>query len=185
MKRTIIISLLIIITFIIVHSIRKRKNDSLGRVNLKRPPKVRIVYSKKVKPNERPKVTKSEDAVEILRGIWSKQIEAREEVFALLMDKNNRVLGYQLVGKGGVSGVVMDSRLILSVAIQTLSSGVILAHNHPSGNINPSSIDLKITQRIKKALKLMGINLLDHIILTKHDFYSFADYGGLEDENGI
>lgn len=157
----------------------KDKDQQLGKSKINRPPKIRIVYSKKLKPSERPKITSSENAIELLREIWSSQIEVREEFIVLLMDRSNRVLGYDLLSKGGMSGTVADIKLIYSVALESLASGIIIAHNHPSGNIEPSEADRRLTTKVKEAGTYIDIPLLDHIILTKDSHYSFADMGYL------
>ncbi|MCB9335834.1 MAG: JAB domain-containing protein [Flavobacteriales bacterium] len=151
----------------------------LGKLKINRPPKVRIVYSKKLKPNERPKITSSNDVLDMLRELWSSQVEVREEFLLLLLDRSNRVLGYELLSKGGISGTVADLRLIFSIALTALASAIIIAHNHPSGNIQPSHADIVLTNRIKEAGQQLEIPLLDHIILTKEGHYSFADEGRL------
>jgi len=159
---------------------RTVKQAGLGSAAKKlRPPKIRIVYSKKLKTSERPKITRSTEAIEVLRSVWSSQIEAREEFVVLMLDRSNRVLGYQLLSKGGISGTVADIRLIFSVALEALASSIILAHNHPSGNLKPSEADLSLTRKVKEASKVIDIVLLDHFILTKEGHYSFADEGDL------
>ena len=95
----------------------------------------------------------------------------------LMLDRANRVLGFQLLSKGGISGIVADIRLIFSVALEALASSIILAHNHPSGNLQPSDKDIKLTGKVKEAAKYLDIALLDHFILTKESHYSFADKG--------
>ena len=94
------------------------------------------------------------------------------------MNRSNSVLGILEISKGGISGTVTDTRIIFAAAIKGNASGIICAHNHPSGNLNPSESDSKITQKIKEAGNLMDIQLLDHIILTMDgEYYSFADNG--------
>jgi len=105
-------------------------------------------------------------------------IEHIEEFKLLLMNRSNSVLGIMPVSKGGLSGAVTDVRLIYQGAIKANASGIIVCHNHPSGNLNPSESDIKITQKIKEAGNLMDIQLLDHLILTMNgSYYSFADNG--------
>jgi len=105
-------------------------------------------------------------------------IEHIEEFKLLLMNQSNSVLGIMPVSKGGLSGTVTDVRLIFQGAIKANASGIIVCHNHPSGNLNPSESDIKITQKIKEAGNLMDIQLLDHLILTMDgSYYSFADNG--------
>ncbi len=97
----------------------------------------------------------------------------------LLLNRANKVLGITTLSEGGLSGTLMDVRMIYQYAIKGNASGIIIAHNHPSGVSNPSESDLKITQKIKEAGNLLDIQLLDHIILTpeKEIFRSFADEG--------
>ncbi len=97
----------------------------------------------------------------------------------LLLNRANKVLGITTISEGGLSGTVTDVRLIFQYAIKANDSGIIVAHNHPSGNSNPSESDLKITQKIKEAGNLLDIQLLDHIILTPESeiYRSFADEG--------
>ena len=105
-------------------------------------------------------------------------IEHIEEFKLLLMNRSNSVLGILAVSKGGLSGTVTDVRLIYQGAIKANASGIIVCHNHPSGNLNPSESDTKITQKIKEAGNLKDIQLLDHLILTMDgSYYSFADNG--------
>jgi DNA repair protein RadC len=101
-----------------------------------------------------------------------------EEFKLLLMNRSNSVLGIMPVSKGGLSGTVTDVQLIFQGAIKANAAGIIVCHNHPSGNLNPSESDTKITQKIKEAGNLMDIQLLDHLILTVDGVnYSFADNG--------
>ena len=105
-------------------------------------------------------------------------IEHIEEFKLLLMNRSNSVLGILAVSKGGISGTVTDIRLIYQAAIKANASGIIVCHNHPSGNLNPSESDTKLTQKIKEAGNLMDIQLPDHLILTMDgSYYSFADNG--------
>ncbi len=124
-----------------------------------------------------PKVTCSNDAVEVLRSIWSDQIEYREEFVILCLNRANKVLGYSKISSGGTSGTVADPKIIFQIALKSNASSIILAHNHPSGNINPSDSDLKLTKKLKNAGTLLDIPVLDHIILTNESFFSFADEG--------
>jgi DNA repair protein RadC len=140
---------------------------------------VRLVYKTKIKPSKRLKIKCSKDAYEIFIENWdSDSIEHTEEFKLLLMNRSNSVLGIFPVSKGGLSGTVTDVRLIYQAAIKANASGIIVCHNHPSGNLNPSESDTKITQKIKEAGNLMDIQLLDHLILTTDgEYYSFADDG--------
>jgi DNA repair protein RadC len=96
----------------------------------------------------------------------------------MLLNRSNAVLGMMKVSKGGISGTVTDVRVILQAAIKANASGIIVCHNHPSGNIQPSETDSRLTQKIKEAGQVMDIQLLDHLIITTEGrYYSFADNG--------
>ena len=140
---------------------------------------VRLIYRTKVKASERLQIKCSKDAFDIFMENWDlDSIEHIEEFKLMLMTRSNKVLGIASISKGGISGTVTDVRIILQFAIKANSSGMIICHNHPSGNLNPSETDTKITQKIKEAGNLMDIQLLDHLILTLDgSYYSFADNG--------
>jgi DNA repair protein RadC len=140
---------------------------------------VQLIYKSKVKASDRKKISCSRDAYDIFMENWNQDIiEFVEEFKILLMNRSNSVLGILEISKGGISGTVTDVRLIYQGAIKANASGIIVCHNHPSGNLNPSESDTKITQKIKEAGNLMDIQLLDHLILTMDgSYYSFADNG--------
>ena len=141
---------------------------------------VSLTYVTKVKPSERPAIKNSHDAHKIFFDSWDiATIEHKETVKMLLLNRANKVLGITTLSEGGLSGTLMDVRMIYQFAIKGNACGIIIAHNHPSGNSNPSESDLKITQKIKEAGNLLDIQLLDHIILTpeKEIFRIFADEG--------
>ena len=137
---------------------------------------VQISYSTNVQPSERAKIASSKDAADIFRQVFP-GFEHREFFYAMLLNRGNRVLGYYEVSKGGISGTVVDVRLILQAAIKTNTSAIILAHNHPSGNLESSTADNQITQKIKNACSFLDISLLDHLILTQYSYLSMADEG--------
>lgn len=98
-----------------------------------------------------------------------------EEFWAIYLSRNNTVIYQSKIGQGGINATIADIRIILKTAIEHLASGIIICHNHPSGNIKPSESDITLTQKIKEAAKLMDINLIDHIIFTDKSYFSFAD----------
>ena len=100
-----------------------------------------------------------------------------EEFWILFLNRSNKVINRMKLSQGGIRGTVTDVRIIMKKAIEYLASGIIVCHNHPSGNLNPSDSDSKITQKIKEAGILMDIQLLDHIIIADKDYFSFADNG--------
>ena len=140
---------------------------------------VQLIYRSKVPASQRRSIKCSRDAFDLFLQSWNPDtIEHSEEFKLLLMNRSNSVLGILEVSKGGLSGTVTDVRLIFQAAIKANASGIIVAHNHPSGNLNPSESDTKITHKIKEAGNLMDIQLLDHLILTTEgNYYSFADSG--------
>ncbi|MBL7870526.1 MAG: JAB domain-containing protein, partial [Cyclobacteriaceae bacterium] len=95
----------------------------------------------------------------------------------MLTNRANKVLGIFEVSTGGISGTVADPKLIFAAAIKAAASGIILSHNHPSGNLQPSQADIDLTRKIKEAGRFLEIQLLDHIIITTEGYYSFADEG--------
>ena len=100
-----------------------------------------------------------------------------EEFWILFLNRSNRIIDRMKISQGGVSGTVTDVRIVMKKAVEWLASGIIVCHNHPSGNLNPSESDTKITNKIKDAGNLMDIQLLDHLIISGKDYYSFADNG--------
>ena len=139
---------------------------------------VELVYKTKVKASERPQVKTSHDGYNILHQIWNKdRIEMQEEFKVLLMNRCNKVIGVFEAASGGITGTVADPRLILATALKCLATGIILAHNHPSGNLKPSAADENLTSKIKEAAKYHDITVLDHLIITSEGYFSFADEG--------
>jgi len=100
-----------------------------------------------------------------------------EEFWLLMLNRANRVLGKYKVSQGGLSGTVIDTRIILKKALDNLASSIIVCHNHPSGNKQPSDADVKITRKLKKAAEMLEIKLLDHVIIADKSYFSFADEG--------
>ncbi|MCL4162450.1 UNVERIFIED_CONTAM: hypothetical protein GTU68_054060 [Idotea baltica] len=125
---------------------------------------------------ERLQIKSSVDSHRLFLACWSKKtIELQEEAKVLLLNRNNQVLGIYPLSKGGVSGTVVDAKLVFGVALKCNASSIILAHNHPSGNLQPSKADKAITKKLVEASKFLDIKLLDHLIITKDGYYSFAD----------
>ena len=139
---------------------------------------VELVYKSKVKASERPTIKSSRDAYDILKLSWDEgKIDLCEQFKVLLMNKANRVLGVFEASTGGVTGTIADPKLIFMAALKANACGIILCHNHPSGNLKPSRADEDLTQRIKSAGSFLDINVLDHMILTSEGYLSFADEG--------
>ncbi|MDF0719977.1 JAB domain-containing protein [Kaistella sp. PBT33-4] len=124
------------------------------------------------------KVVDSKKSFELMLQKWEQgRIEMQEEVKLLLLNRNNKVLGIYSLATGGITSCVVDVRIILAVALKALATGIILVHNHPSGNLAPSVDDKKITEQLNLSCKLIGITLVDHLIITRDDYFSFADEG--------
>jgi len=124
----------------------------------------------------KPKISSSRHAYEELNHLIDL---SHEEFWVLLLNRANEVIDRIKVSSGGVSGTVADARLIFKPAIQRLASGVVLAHNHPSGNLKPSQADIDLTKKLKEGGTLIDINIIDHLIVTDAGYYSFADEGML------
>lgn len=125
----------------------------------------------------REKVACSRDAYEIFQGVLGDQ--PYESFWIILLNKANKVIRKCSISEGGVSGTVVDPRKIFKIALDHHASSVILGHNHPSGNMQPSEADRKITKKIKEAGLVLDVAVLDHIIIGEGNYYSFADEGTL------
>jgi DNA repair protein RadC len=124
-------------------------------------------------PSVRPRIRCSQDAFKLLEGALTDL--PHEEFWILLLNRSNQVIESVRISQGGISGTVTDVRLILNAAVEKLASALILAHNHPSGNLSPSDADLKITKKIKEAAQLLDLSVLDHLILSDQGYMSMAD----------
>lgn len=136
-----------------------------------------ILYKNKVKYSEMPKVKASQDAYEYLLSIWSPHIDRIEEFVILCLNRSNKVLGWSKISQGGLAGTICDPKIIFQVALKANASSIILAHNHPSGNIKPSATDIALTKKLKKAGEFLDLQILDHLIISSEGYYSFADEG--------
>lgn len=124
---------------------------------------------------EKPKIGGSADAYEILKADL---VDIPHEAFwIILLNRANRVIKKQQISQGGVAGTVADPKIIFKVAVEELASGIILAHNHPSGNLNASQADIDLTKKLKESGKLLDIQVLDHLIIAGKNYFSFADEG--------
>lgn len=129
---------------------------------------VKLSYSTNVKPEDRPKITQAYEAYEVIKPFFFNEgtVEHIETAYMLMMNRDNRVLGVKQLSVGGVSGTVMDAKIIFQSALLANSSAIMLFHNHPSGNKKPSKADINLTKQLNKGAKLLGIQLVDHIIVT-------------------
>lgn len=132
-----------------------------------------------MKLSKRPQILNA-NAYKVLVETWDKdKIEFVEQFKVMVLNRANRVLGICTVSTGSVSGTVVDPKLIFAIALIANGSEIILAHNHPSGNLTPSTADHNIIQKLKTAGKYLELNVSDHLIITTDGFYSFAREGVL------
>lgn len=141
---------------------------------------VELIYRTKIKASERPLIDSSYSAFKVALEAWDQdKIELLEQFKVLMLSNNNRVLGVYEMSSGGITGTVVDVRLLFAALLKSKSTACILVHNHPSGKLQPSDADKQITAKIKQASQLLDIALLDHLIITPESYYSFADEGVL------
>ena len=139
---------------------------------------VELIYKSTSK--SRNKIYGSEDAYKYLLPTYKEDTICYKEYFKVLfLNQANQVLGYTLISEGGITETSVDVRVILQAALLTNAVALVLAHNHPSGNLKPSRQDMEITKQVKEAARLMRITVLDHLILTDVGYYSFSDEGQL------
>ena len=140
---------------------------------------IKVKYSMKQRHSEMRKITSSRDAWEISQGIWPEPIDYRECFLMLLLSRANKLLGYHTVSIGGLAGTVADPKVIFQVALKSNACSIVLAHNHPSGNKQPSEADIALTRKLKEAGSYFDIQVVDHVIVAGRGYYSFADKGKL------
>jgi DNA repair protein RadC len=130
--------------------------------------------------SNKPKITGSLDAYNVLLPFFPTETIALQERFVTMyLNRSNRVLGIYPLSIGGITGTVADIRLILSVALKTAATAIILAHNHPSGNLSPSGNDCDLTLKIKEACKYLDLKLVDHLIISPENTYLSMSEEGL------
>jgi DNA repair protein RadC len=115
----------------------------------------------------------------VIRLYKQEDIEHRERMFAVFLNRRHEILGWQLQSLGGLSGTVCDPKMLFQSALLANAASIILVHNHPSGNLSPSQEDISLTRKVKEGGKLLEIQLLDHLILNESTYCSLADEGYL------
>lgn len=130
---------------------------------------------KEVDAGEKPKISSSHDAYSHIGGDLMDL--SHEEFWVLFLNRANRVIRKKRISEGGVSGTVADPKIIFKMALEELASGVIVVHNHPSGNLTASQSDIDLTKKLKEAGKFLEIQLIDHLIICGQKYFSFADEG--------
>lgn len=137
---------------------------------------VELIYKQKRKAKDRPSIKSCADAFNIFRKTWSDdQINLVEEAKIMLLDRRLRVMSIASISKGGMSGTIVDPKIIFSIALKRAASSFIIAHNHPSGNLNPSKADIEITKKLIKGGDALDLPLNDHLIITDEDYNSILN----------
>ena len=138
---------------------------------------ISISYNQKLKNNDRQKLNNSQEVANYLRSLWNTDtLHIHESFVVLLLNNSNHVNGFYTLSTGGITMTCVDIRILFAIVLKSLSTSIILAHNHPSGNLKPSESDKKLTQKIIKAGELLDIKVLDHLIIAPNEsYYSFAD----------
>jgi DNA repair protein RadC len=140
--------------------------------------KIAVSWDKELPTSELIKIGSSKDAANAFRTIFNKDTFCwQEEALILCVNNSNKIMGFFKLSSGGMTGTLIDVRMVFTVALKTLATGIILAHNHPSGSLIASESDKQITRKLKQAGEFLDIKVLDHIILTDIDYLSFADEG--------
>lgn len=147
--------------------------------NLYKLAEVELIYRNKTKVSDRPRVQTSREVYRLLKRSWdTNKIELLEQFKIVLTDRRNACIGIADISTGGVSGCVADPKIMFANALKARATGMIMAHNHPSGALKPSQADIELTQRMVKGGKYLDITVLDHLIVTSEDkYYSFSDEG--------
>jgi len=140
---------------------------------------IEVMYKPRLDLKNLQKITSDKEIAMFLQTIWADDIEYRERFYAVYLNRQNKILAYYLISVGGCSGTVVDTKMIFQPAINFHASSIILAHNHPSGNTNPSQADITLTNKIVQAGKVLDIPITDHIILTVNNHYSFLHNGNI------
>ncbi|MDG1729908.1 MAG: JAB domain-containing protein [Algibacter sp.] len=140
---------------------------------------IKISYREKLSTSNGLSIKSSEDAAKLIFDGWNQDTIGFQESFkVLLLNNANKIKGIYQVSTGSITGTLVDMRILFAVIIKTLSVGIILCHNHPSGKLKPSEVDKQLTSKIQQAAKLFDVNVLDHlIIIPDGNYYSFADNG--------
>ena len=135
---------------------------------------IRVTYKPNLK--SRPPITGTVEAYLFISSLWDKElITLQEQMMAVFMNRTGQVIGYRLLNTGNISHCEIDTRLLVSLALHCMASSVIIAHNHPSGNLTPSDADITLTKKVSNALALIDITLLDHQIITVSGWLSMAN----------
>ncbi|SFH37331.1 JAB domain-containing protein [Pedobacter insulae] len=141
---------------------------------------IELSYKSKVAAKDRPVANRSSACYELLLKNWDMdKIELVEQSKVILLNRANHVLGIFDLSTGGTCGTVIDIKLVMIAALKMNASALVISHNHPTGNLKPSTQDILITEKLVAAGKLLTIDVNDHIIITANGYYSLADQGDM------
>lgn len=141
---------------------------------------IRVTYTS---PKDPILVSGIDSAAEIFGQIWNSDLmNIQEQVYVLFLNRANVVIGWRLISTGTIDQTIVDVKLLAALACKVLASAVIIAHNHPSGSVEPSSSDMDLTSKLRDALGVFGVNLADHVILTSKTYFSFAEHGFIQEK---
>jgi len=140
---------------------------------------VSVKYKNPVKKSELFTIKSSYDLFELFKLLFDEgTINWTEESILLCLNRANKVLGFYKISAGGVTGTILDTKVIFTIALKTAGTvNIVIAHNHPSGNLQPSQADIDVTKKIKGVAQLLDMKLIDHLIITDESYYSFSDNG--------
>lgn len=136
---------------------------------------ITVTYKREIQASDLPVITDSQSAYDLLYPFFEETIDYREKMVGLFLSRRNRVLCGYVISEGGTCGTVCDPKVLFSAALKVNALGIIVAHNHPSGLTDPSNADKELTKRLKMTGKMLDLPILDHIILGRDQYFSFAD----------
>ena len=146
----------------------------MEKTNLFRVAEIQVSYNPKIKLSQCPQITKSTDIYDLFRSRWDMdRIEFVEQCKMALLNHKMKVIGMYDLSTGGRTGTIVDPRLVFGIALKTNATGVIICHNHPSGNLKANQMDINLTKKLVAGGLLLDISLIDHMIITRDGFYSF------------
>lgn len=142
---------------------------------------VQLIYRNRTKADERPNVHGSKAAYKILRDSWDMaQINLLEESKILLLDRRSRLMSVAHISTGGMAGTVIDPKIVFAIALKRVAHSIIIAHNHPSGNLKPSTQDIRLTKHLALVGMMLQLPLEDHLIITQDNYCSLNDEGYMD-----
>ncbi len=157
----------------------KKKNESFnGSFDAPEIAEVELIYRSKVNPSARPKVNNSKAAFDLLFNSWDKgKLDLQEQFKVVLVDNKCSSMGIATLSTGGSNACVVDLKHVFALALKANASGIIVSHNHPSGNTTPSDADKSLTAKFVAAAAILDLKLYDHIIVSRDGYMSFSDEG--------